>query len=106
MAERGGRGAGRGGRGRRGGASSSINLMAQRLGTTSLALRQMKTQFDPEPTFPNFLIPRATKLTREEVSMVKYYKSVRNKILEETPFYVTGMKRPADDEDDGTSSPN
>lgn len=80
-----------------------MNLMAQRLGTTTLALRQMKTQFDPEPTFPNFLVPRPTKLTRDEVGMVKYYKSVRNKILEETPFYVAGMKRAAvaDDEDDG-----
>ena len=81
-----------------------MNLMAQRLGTTAVALRQMKTQFDPEPMFPNFLVPRPTKLTQEEIGMVKYYKSVRNKILEETPFYITGMKRPmpVDDEDDGT----
>jgi hypothetical protein len=97
---RGGRGRGRGGGG---GATSSMNLMAQRLGTTAVALRQMKTQFDPEPMFPNFLVPRPTKLTQEEIGMVKYYKSVRNKILEETPFYITGMKRPVpvDDEDDG-----
>jgi hypothetical protein len=54
--------------------------------------------------FPNFLVPRPTKLTQEEIGMVRYYKSVRNKILEETPFYITGMKRsvPVDDEDDGT----
>lgn len=78
--------------------------MAQRLGTTALALRQMKTQFDPEPMFPNFLVPRPTKLTAEEVAIVKYYKSLRNKILEETPFYVLGAKRTVkDDEDDGTS---
>jgi len=105
MAERGrGRGGGRGGRrgGGGGGASSAMNLMAQRLGTTALALRQMKTQFDPEPMFPNFLVPRPTKLTLEEAAVVRYYKSLRNRILEETPFYVTGMKRPAvDDEDDG-----
>jgi hypothetical protein len=100
---RGGRGRGRGGGGG-GGATSSMNLMAQRLGTTAVALRQMKTQFDPEPIFPNFLVPRPTKLTQEEIGMVRYYKSVRNKILEETPFYITGMKRPVpvDDEDDGT----
>ena len=105
MAERGrGRGGGRGGRrgGGGGGASSAMNLMAQRLGTTALALRQMKTQFDPEPMFPNFLVPRPTKLTLEEAAVVRYYKSLRNRIVEETPFYVTGMKRPAvDDEDDG-----
>ena len=33
---------------------------------------------------------------------MKYYKSLRNKILEETPFYVLGAKRAVkDDEDDG-----
>jgi len=32
---------------------------------------------------------------------VKYYKSLRNKILEETPFYVLGAKRAVKDEDDG-----
>jgi hypothetical protein len=52
--------------------------------------------------FPNFLVPRPTKLTLEEAAVVRYYKSLRNRIVEETPFYVTGMKRPAvDDEDDG-----
>ena len=79
-----------------------MTLMAQRLGTTALALRQMKTQFEPEPMFPTFLVPRPTKLTGEEVARVKYYKSLRNKILEETPFYVLGAKRAVkDDEDDG-----
>jgi hypothetical protein len=98
MAERGrGRGGGRGGRG-----GTNLNMMAQRLGTTSTALRSMGSfKFDPEPTYPNFLVPRPTKLSVDETTMVKYYKNLRNKILEETPFYITGKKRPADDEDDG-----
>jgi len=99
MAERGGRG--RGGRGRRGGAPSSMTIMAQRLGTTTSNLRSLQTKFEPEPTFPTFLVPRPTKLSQDEINMVKYYKNIRNKILEETPFYVIGKKRPADDEDDG-----
>lgn len=60
----------------------------------------MKTQFDPEPMFPNFLVPRPTKLTGEESAMVKYYKSLRNKILEETPFYVLGVKRRVEEDDE------
>jgi len=35
--------------------------------------------------------------------MVKYYKNIRNKIAEETPFYITTRKRPAEEEDDGTA---
>jgi hypothetical protein len=40
-------------------------------------------------------------LSVDETAMVKYYKNIRNKILEETPFYVTTTKRPIEDEDDG-----
>jgi hypothetical protein len=95
MIERGrGRGSGRGG--------TNMNMMAQRLGTTSASLRNMGSlKFDPEPTYPDFLIPRPTKLTLDETTMVKYYKNIRNKILEETPFYITTTKRPLEDEDDG-----
>jgi hypothetical protein len=94
---RGGRGGGRGG--------TNMNMMAQRLGTTSTALRNMGSlKFDPEPTYPDFLIPRPTKLTLDETTVVKYYKNIRNKILEETPFYVTTTKRPIEDEDDGNPS--
>jgi hypothetical protein len=98
MAERGG---GRGGRGRRGGRGSNMGVLAQRLGTTIGNLRNMKTDYEPEPTFPNFLVPRPTKLSQDEINAVKYYKNLRNKILEETPFYVLGKKRPAEDDDDG-----
>jgi DNA-directed RNA polymerase III subunit Rpc31 len=102
MAERGG---GRGGRGRRGGRNIAT-VLAQQLGTTATALRKaVKAGYEPEPTFPNFLVPRPTKLTQDETTTVKYYKNMRNKIVEETPFYITGRKRPADDEDDGRKFP-
>jgi hypothetical protein len=92
-----GRGRGRGG----GRGGTNMNMMAQRLGTTSTTLRNMSLKFDPEPTYPDFLIPRPTKLTLHETTMVKYYKNIRNKILEDTPFYIITTKRPIEDEDDG-----
>jgi len=97
MAERGG---GTGGRGRRGGRGSNMNVLAARLGTTVTNLRTIKAVYEPEPTFPDFLVPRPTKLSQEEMNAVKYYKNLRNKILEETPFYITGKKRVAEDDDD------
>jgi hypothetical protein len=96
MAERGG---GRGGR--RGGRGSNMGILAQRLGTTVGNLRSMKATYEPEPTFPAFVVPRPTKLSQEETNAVKYYKNLRNIILEETPFYITGDKRAAEDNDDG-----
>jgi len=78
-----------------------MGILAQRLGTTVTALRSAKANYEPEPLFPEFLVPRPTKLTPDETNMVKYYRSVRSRILEDTPFYVIGKKRPADEEDDG-----
>src|SRR5271170_375337 len=101
------RGGGRGGRGRgRGGSRTSfLSGIAQQMDTTPNKLWKRDVGYEPDPTFPNFLLPRPTKLTPEEVSTVKYYKGIRNKILEETPFYVTLKKRPAeDDDDDGKES--
>jgi hypothetical protein len=103
MAERGG---GRGGRGRRGGPGSTMGVLAQRLGTTVTNLRSIKAVYEPEPTFPNFLVPRPTKLSQEETNAVKYYKNLRNKILEETPFHITGKKRVADDDDHDDGLPS
>ena len=106
MTSRGGGGGGsRGGRGRRGGASrtSFLSGIAQQMDTTPNKLWKRDVGYEPDPLFPPFLLPRPTKLTPQEASAVKYYKGIRNKILEETPFYVTLKKRPAeDDEDDGT----
>jgi hypothetical protein len=79
-----------------------MNVLAARLGTTVTSLRSIKAVYEPEPTFPDFLVPRLTKLSQEETNTVKYYKNLQNKILEETPFYVTGKKRAAEDDDDGT----
>lgn len=78
-----------------------MNILAARLGTTVTNLRTIKAVYEPEPTFPDFLVPRPTKLSQEEMNAVKYYKNLRNKILEETPFYITGKKRAAEDDDDG-----
>ena len=97
------RGGGRGGRGRRGGRTSFLSGIAQQMDTTPNKLWKRDVGYEPDPTFPQFMLPRPTKLTPEETSSVKYYKGMRNKILEETPFYVNWKKRPAeDDEDDGT----
>ena len=97
MAERGGRG----GRGRRGG-RTFLSRTAQSLDINPAQLRKMQLAYEPEPMFPKFHIPRPTKLTPEESNAVKYYRSLRTRILEDTPFYITTRKRPAeDDEDDG-----
>ena len=78
-----------------------MGILAQRLGTTVGNLRSMKATYEPEPTFPAFVVPRPTKLSQEETNAIKYYKNLRNKFLEETPFYIIGNKRPAEDHDDG-----
>jgi hypothetical protein len=96
--------AGRGrGRGRRGGHNSIINSIATDLGTTPNKLRKTNNQnYEPQPTYPNFIIPRPSHLHLDEANMVKYYKNLRNRIKDETPFYITVKKRAAeDDEDDG-----
>ena len=96
MAERGGRG-----RGRRGGRSAFLTKMAQDLNMNPSKLKAMNIDYEPEKRFPDFIVPRPTKLSQDETNMVKYYKNLRKKILEETPFYITPKKRLADDEDDG-----
>jgi hypothetical protein len=100
--------AGRGrGRGRRGGQSAFIASIATELGTTPVKLRKSNNQsYEPQPTFPKFILPRPSLLSQEETNMVKYYKSLRNKIKEETPFYITVRKRPAENEEDDGSIPN
>jgi hypothetical protein len=100
MAARGGRGrGGRGGRGR----NTLLGSIATSLDTTPAKLWKRDVTYEPEATYPAFTLPRPTKLTAEEVSTIKYYKGLQNKILEETPFYITVRKRPAEnDEDDGT----
>jgi DNA-directed RNA polymerase III subunit RPC7 len=62
-----------------------------------------KDSYEPQETFPKFTIPRPAKLKAGEVSAVRYYKSLRSKIREETPFYITVRKRgfEEDEEDDG-----
>ena len=100
MAER---GRGRGGRGRGRGATT-IGIIAQKLNTSISSLREIRSTTEPQPLFPPFIVPRPTKLSKDEVDMVKYYKSIRTKIHDETPFYITGKKRPAEDEDDGNRS--
>jgi len=98
MAERGrGRGGGRG----RGRGASTIGIIAQKLNTSIRSLRDIRSTTEPQPLFPPFIIPRPTKLSKEETDMVKYYKNIRTKIIEETPFYIVGKKRPAEDDDDG-----
>lgn len=97
MAER-----GRGGRGRRGGRNTFLNSLAHDMHTTPAQLRKANLGYQPEPTFPDFLVPRPSKLSQDEANTVKYYKNLRNRILEDTPFYIAVRKRPADnDEDDG-----
>ena len=96
---RGGRGGG-GGRGRGRGATT-IGIVAQKLNTSIGNLRQIRPTTEPQPLFPPFVLPRPTKLSRDEIDMVKYYKNIRNKIAEETPFYISARKRPAEDENDG-----
>jgi DNA-directed RNA polymerase III subunit Rpc31 len=103
MAER-GRGRGGGGRGGRGRGATTIGIIAQKLNTSIGSLRQIRAATEPQPLFPSYIMPRPTKLSKEEVDMVKYYRNIRNKIAEETPFYITPRKRPADDEDDGIDS--
>jgi hypothetical protein len=95
MAER-----GRGGRGRRGGRNTFLNSLAQDMNTTPAKLRKANLGYQPEPTFPDFLVPRPSKLSQDETNMVKYYKNLRNRILDDTPFYITVRKRPVDDDDD------
>jgi DNA-directed RNA polymerase III subunit Rpc31 len=100
MASRGGRGAGRG---RRGGGNASIIAIAQKMGTTATEIRKnVKASYEPEPLFPAHLVPRPTKLSQDEIDMVKYYRGLRTRILEDTPFYIIPKKRQIDDdEDDG-----
>ena len=95
-----GRGRGRGGRGRRGASYTLIKDLSKELHTTPNKLRIGDVSYEPEPTFPKFILPRPTRLTQDEVNMVKYYKTLRTKIREETPFYITVRKRPVEDEED------
>ena len=95
-------GRGRGGRGRRGGGLTFVNAVAKDMKISPNKLRKTNQSYEPEPTYPKFLLARPTHLHRDEVSAVRYYQTLRTKILEETPFYIAVRKRPADnDEDDG-----
>jgi len=68
---------------------------------TPAKLQSMNVDYEPEKTFPDFLFPRPTKLTQEETSMVRYYKNLQRKILEETPFCINWRKQQVDKDDDG-----
>jgi len=111
MSERGGRG-GRGG-GRGGGRSrgrAKKNPLLDMIPTADLGIpgnkrgkAQDKSNYDPQPTFPKFTVPRPAKLKQDEINVVRYYKSLRTKIQDETPFYVMVRKRgfEEDEDDDG-----
>lgn len=94
------------GRGRRGANHNLIKGLAKDLNTTTNKLLTTDVSYEPKPAYPKFSLPRPTHLTRDEVNMVKHYKTLRTKIQEETPFYITVRKRAAEDEEDdgfGTS---
>ena len=95
-------GRGRGGRGRRGGNHTFVNAVAKDMKISPSKLRKTNQSYEPEPSYPKYMLPRPTRLHGDEASSVRYYQALRTKILEETPFYITVRKRPAeDDEDDG-----
>ena len=73
---------------------------AQSLEMSAQQLRKMPNSYEPQPLFPQYWVPRPTKLKPDETNAVKYYKNIRNKILEETPFYVTVRKRGLDDDEE------
>lgn len=66
-------------------------------------IRKVPHSYEPQPLFPPYWVPRPTKLKTDEINAVRYYKNIRNKILEETPYYITVRKRSGeqDEEDDG-----
>jgi len=108
MSERGGRG-GRGG-GRGGGRSrgrAKKNPLLDMIPTADLGIpgnkrgkAQDKSNYDPQPTFPKFTVPRPAKLKQEEINVVRYYKSLRTKIQDETPFYIMVRKRGFEEDED------
>jgi hypothetical protein len=96
-----GRGRGRG----RGGRNTALESMAREMNITPAKLKNMNFDYEPEKTFPDFILPRATKLSEEETTVVKIYKNLRRRIMDETPFYIVPRKRAVDDpEDDGESN--